>query len=267
MVYVVGMALVYAALGVVTALLGKTFGNFTRNPWIYGGVGVVILFFGLAMLDLFMIHSVPGLAGDPDTRACSAAVTRRAADGAGRGFRRGALHGARCWACCWSTSPGRANVVWGGTLAAGVRAGAGFPADAAGDLLRDAVESAEGRQRGWTGSRRASDTLMLAHRRGGSCIRRSKMFVGRRPMNGPRGRRESAVRCSGCGGRRDAGSPQIDLELAGSAGRQPVRLPVRLRRCCTSSSSPRGVRPAVDGAAAIWPRSRHAGSRAATGWC
>jgi len=50
LIYVLGMALVYSALGVVTALLGKQFGNFTRNAWIYGGVGLLIALFGVAML-------------------------------------------------------------------------------------------------------------------------------------------------------------------------------------------------------------------------
>lgn len=51
LVYVGGMALVYSSLGIVTALLGKTFGRFTHNPWIYGGVGLVIVLFGVTMLD------------------------------------------------------------------------------------------------------------------------------------------------------------------------------------------------------------------------
>lgn len=58
LVYVLGMALVYSALGVVTAVLGKTFGRFTYNPWVYGGVGVLILAFGVLMLD-FLTVPVP----------------------------------------------------------------------------------------------------------------------------------------------------------------------------------------------------------------
>ncbi len=49
-VYVVGLALVYASLGVVAALLGRVFGQFTRSPWIFGGVGFLIVLFGVAML-------------------------------------------------------------------------------------------------------------------------------------------------------------------------------------------------------------------------
>jgi len=58
-VYVLGLASVYATLGVVTSLLGKTFGQFTYNPWVYGVVGAVIVLFGLAMLDWISIP-VPG---------------------------------------------------------------------------------------------------------------------------------------------------------------------------------------------------------------
>ncbi len=51
-VYVGGLALVYASLGMVTALLGKTFGQFTRSPWIFGSVGLLVVVFGIVMLDL-----------------------------------------------------------------------------------------------------------------------------------------------------------------------------------------------------------------------
>lgn len=66
-VYVLGMAAIYAALGVLTATLGKTFGTFTRTPWIYGAVGLLIVFFGVAMLGVVQIP-VPGLAGRVQAR-------------------------------------------------------------------------------------------------------------------------------------------------------------------------------------------------------
>ena len=59
-VYVLGLALVYSSLGVAAALLGKQFGNFTRTPWIYAGVGVIFALFGAAMLGWISIP-VPGL--------------------------------------------------------------------------------------------------------------------------------------------------------------------------------------------------------------
>jgi len=114
-VYVVGLALVYATLGVVTALLGKTFGQFTRSAWIYAGVGLLIALFGLAMLDLVNIP-VPGfLAGVQ-----------------GQGARRGGYLGALLMgsAAGFVAAPCTApvlglllvfvartrNVIWGGTL-------------------------------------------------------------------------------------------------------------------------------------------------------
>ncbi len=66
LVYVLGMAVIYAVLGVVVAMLGKTFGQFTRSPWIFGGVAIVIAVFGLAMLDKITIP-VPGFAGRVQT--------------------------------------------------------------------------------------------------------------------------------------------------------------------------------------------------------
>jgi thiol:disulfide interchange protein DsbD len=58
--YVGGMALIYTTLGVAAAMLGKTFGRLTyTSPWIMGAVGLVILVFGVAMLDLFTLP-VPG---------------------------------------------------------------------------------------------------------------------------------------------------------------------------------------------------------------
>jgi len=61
-IYVMGMAVVYTSLGVVVAVLGKTFGQFTRSVWIFGPVGLLIVLFGLAMLNVFTIP-VPGFAG------------------------------------------------------------------------------------------------------------------------------------------------------------------------------------------------------------
>ena len=61
-IYASGLAVVYASLGVAAAVLGKTFGSFTRTPWIFGGVGLLFLFFGIMMLGWITIP-VPGFAG------------------------------------------------------------------------------------------------------------------------------------------------------------------------------------------------------------
>jgi thiol:disulfide interchange protein DsbD len=66
LIYAGGLAVVYASLGVAAALFGKTFGSFTRTWWIYGGVGLLFLFFGVAMLGWIAIP-VPGFAGKVQT--------------------------------------------------------------------------------------------------------------------------------------------------------------------------------------------------------
>jgi thiol:disulfide interchange protein DsbD len=62
LIYASGLAIVYASLGVAAAMFGRTFGSFTRTPWIYGGVGLLFLLFGIAMLGWLPIP-VPGFAG------------------------------------------------------------------------------------------------------------------------------------------------------------------------------------------------------------
>lgn len=61
LVYVAGLASIYAALGMTAALLGKTFGSFTRTWWIFGGVGLLLIVMGLAMMGWIDIP-VPGFA-------------------------------------------------------------------------------------------------------------------------------------------------------------------------------------------------------------
>ncbi len=51
--YVLGLALVYSALGAFAALSGRMFGAMTTSPWTYLVVGNICLFFGLAMLGVF----------------------------------------------------------------------------------------------------------------------------------------------------------------------------------------------------------------------
>ena len=61
-VYALGLAMLYAALGVFAALVGLKFGNFTRNVWVYGGVALLLGLFAAAMLGWINIP-VPGFAG------------------------------------------------------------------------------------------------------------------------------------------------------------------------------------------------------------
>jgi thiol:disulfide interchange protein DsbD len=51
--YVVGLALVYALLGVIAGMTGSIFGTISSNPWLYFLQANVLLLAGLFMLDVF----------------------------------------------------------------------------------------------------------------------------------------------------------------------------------------------------------------------
>ncbi|QQS34181.1 MAG: sulfite exporter TauE/SafE family protein [Acidobacteriota bacterium] len=55
--FVIGMAAVYAALGAFAALTGTLFGSWTSSPWTYIVVGNVILILALSMFDVFQIQA------------------------------------------------------------------------------------------------------------------------------------------------------------------------------------------------------------------
>ncbi len=55
LLYVLGMALVYAILGAVAALSGKLFGQIQTNPWTYFAIGNLCILMGLSMLDVFTV--------------------------------------------------------------------------------------------------------------------------------------------------------------------------------------------------------------------
>ncbi len=56
LMYVLGLALVYAALGAFAALSGKLFGQISTNMWTYLIVGNLFFLFGLSMLDVFSLE-------------------------------------------------------------------------------------------------------------------------------------------------------------------------------------------------------------------
>ncbi len=60
LIYVMGMALTYAALGVFAAATGRFFGTINSSPWTFLLVGNVIMFFGLGMLDVFPLPTISG---------------------------------------------------------------------------------------------------------------------------------------------------------------------------------------------------------------
>ncbi len=83
-VYVVGLALVYAGLGLVAGLTGTLFGTISASPWAYFAMANLLLLFGLALLDVIPVR-VPERLG--------AWAGRRVADGYGGIFVLGATSG------------------------------------------------------------------------------------------------------------------------------------------------------------------------------
>lgn len=61
--YVVGLATVYAGLGVLAGLTGTMFGTVSTNPWLYFGMANLLLLSALAMLDVIPIRLPAALAG------------------------------------------------------------------------------------------------------------------------------------------------------------------------------------------------------------
>jgi cytochrome c-type biogenesis protein len=53
--YVVGLALVYATLGLLAGLTGTLFGAVSTNPWLYFAMGNLLLLAGLMMLDVLPV--------------------------------------------------------------------------------------------------------------------------------------------------------------------------------------------------------------------
>lgn len=54
--YVLGLALVYAGLGLVAGLSGTMFGRISTNPWLYFGMANLLILAALAMLDVITIR-------------------------------------------------------------------------------------------------------------------------------------------------------------------------------------------------------------------
>jgi thiol:disulfide interchange protein DsbD len=54
--YVVGLALVFALLGLVAGLSGTLFGSISTNPWLYFAMANLLILFALAMLDVLPVR-------------------------------------------------------------------------------------------------------------------------------------------------------------------------------------------------------------------
>ncbi len=67
--YVLGMAVTYTALGAVSALTGKLFGQIQSSPWTYLIVANICIVLGLSMLDAININiPLPGFLGGSSQR-------------------------------------------------------------------------------------------------------------------------------------------------------------------------------------------------------
>ena len=55
LVYVTGLALFYALLGLLAGMTGSLFGTISSSPWARFAIGNLLLLFGLAMLDVFPV--------------------------------------------------------------------------------------------------------------------------------------------------------------------------------------------------------------------
>lgn len=62
--YILGMALVYSALGLGAALTGSLFGSLTTNTYVYLAFGVLLLYLGGSMMEWYYIPMprLPGVA-------------------------------------------------------------------------------------------------------------------------------------------------------------------------------------------------------------
>jgi thiol:disulfide interchange protein DsbD len=54
--YVIGLAMVYAVLGVIAGMTGSIFGSISSNPWLYFLQANILLLAGLFMLDVFTLR-------------------------------------------------------------------------------------------------------------------------------------------------------------------------------------------------------------------
>src|SRR2546423_142599 len=59
--YVVGLALVYSALGVFAGITGTLFGSVSTNPWLYFAMANVLILAALSMLDVVPIRLPAGI--------------------------------------------------------------------------------------------------------------------------------------------------------------------------------------------------------------
>lgn len=71
--YVMGLALVYASVGLIAGITGTMFGAISTNPWFYFGMANLLLIAALSMLDVLPIRLPSALV----TRAATAGTAGR----------------------------------------------------------------------------------------------------------------------------------------------------------------------------------------------
>ena len=74
LLYVLGLALVYSALGVFAGLTGTLFGSVSTSPWLYFAMANVLILAALSMLDVVPIRLPAGIM----TRAATMGTAGRA---------------------------------------------------------------------------------------------------------------------------------------------------------------------------------------------
>ena len=79
--YVVGMATVYALLGVVAALTGSMFGQIATSPWALLVVANILILLGLNILEVLPMPTLPGRYREPAAGGIFGALLVGAASG------------------------------------------------------------------------------------------------------------------------------------------------------------------------------------------
>jgi thiol:disulfide interchange protein len=73
--YVVGLAVVYASLGVLAGMTGTMFGTVSTNPWLYFFMANLLVVAALSMLDVFPIRLPSGLMNRVSTAGTAGRVS------------------------------------------------------------------------------------------------------------------------------------------------------------------------------------------------
>jgi thiol:disulfide interchange protein DsbD len=73
--YVVGLAVVYASLGVIAGMTGTIFGTISTNPWLYFAMANLLIIAGLSMLDVIPVRLPASLVARASTAGTAGRVS------------------------------------------------------------------------------------------------------------------------------------------------------------------------------------------------